>query len=249
MRYVLTFVLGVAIGAASIFFLLRHVRSVPAPVARAAAAPTTTSTAPPPATPKSEEELLAARVGMQISPAETPIEKAIADEPMQKAMPPLNLPANLSAESILIPVVGVRREELREMFHERRGSHEHRAIDIMAPRGTPVVASIDGSVGKLFLSKAGGITVYEYDPAKEYIYYYAHLDGYAPGLVEGQQLHRGDVIGFVGTSGNAPLDAPHLHFAIEKLTEPGRWWKSEPIDPYPLLTARGVTVHRAAATP
>jgi murein DD-endopeptidase MepM/ murein hydrolase activator NlpD len=241
MRYLLTFVLGVAVGAASIFFFMRRPLPVPPPVVQEIreAAPSA------PAAAKTEEQALAAKVGMEISPAETPMEHNIADEPSQKTTPVLETPTNLPADSLLIPVVGVHRNDLHDMFHERRGSREHRAIDIAAPRGTPVIASIDGTVGKLFLSKAGGITVYQYDPTKAWIYYYAHLDGYATGLVEGQQLHRGDVIGFVGTSGNAPPNAPHLHFAIEKLTEPGRWWKSEPIDPYPLLNSRGVTVEKS----
>lgn len=147
----------------------------------------------------------------------------------------------MAADAIAIPVAGVERSDLRDTFNDARGDRVHRAIDIHAPRGTPVVAAIGGTVAKLFLSKAGGMTVYQYDPAKVWVYYYAHLDGYAEGLAEGQQLRRGDVIGFVGTSGNAAPDAPHLHFAIERLTEPGRWWKSEPINPYTLLSTRGVT--------
>lgn len=243
MRYVLTFVLGLVVGAASVYFL-RQGRTAPPPVdAVAAARPAAES----PGVVKTQEEELAARTGIEISLASAPTEQAIADEPLQKTAPPLNPPSGLTSDSLVIPVVDVRREDLRDMFREKRGgSREHRAIDIMAPRGTPVVASIDGPVAKLFLSKPGGITVYQFDPAKSFIYYYAHLDGYAPGLVEGRQLRRGDVIGFVGTSGNAPPNAPHLHFAIEKLTEPGRWWKSEPVDPYPLLKSRGVTIHRAA---
>jgi murein DD-endopeptidase MepM/ murein hydrolase activator NlpD len=246
MRYFLMFLLGLVAGVGSTIYFMRP-KLPTTPPATASATPVNVpanETPKQPVRPPTEEELLAARVGMQIAPAQTPSEHAIADEPQLKEMPALSTPPNITPESILIPVVGVQRSELRSMFHERRGSREHRAIDIAAPRGTQVIASIDGTVGKLFLSKAGGITVYEYDPKKEWIYYYAHLDGYAPGLVEGQQLRRGDVIGFVGTSGNAPPNAPHLHFAIEKLTEPGRWWKSEPVDPYPLLTTRGVTVER-----
>lgn len=245
-RHVLTFILGVTVGAAWILILIRFSPRVTAPVSSETATAPVIVAIPPPASVKSREEVLADRVGMQISPTEAAIEQAITAEPYLKTIPPLKPPTNLTAESIVIPVVGVRREELRDNYHERRGSREHRAVDIMAPRGTPVVAAIDGSVGKLFLSKAGGITLYQYDPEQAYIYYYAHLDAYAPGLVEGQQLHRGEVIGFVGTSGNAPPNAPHLHFAIEKLTEPGVWWKSDPIDPYPLLTRRGITIERVA---
>ena len=244
MRTILAFLLGLIVGSTATYFVVRPARPAPvAAVTRVEASPAGSSA--PPAIRKSEEEELAARTGILISPAETHAEKEIANEPQQKKTPALNVPAELAADSIVIPVVGVRREELRDAFHEARGGREHRAIDIAAERGTPVVAAIDGTVAKLFLSKPGGITVYEYDPSKTFIYYYAHLDGYASGLTEGQQLRRGDVIGFVGTSGNAPPNAPHLHFSIEKLTEPGRWWKSDPIDPWPLLTSRGVTIHRA----
>lgn len=232
MRYVITLLVGVAIGGASAFFLV----GTRCPKCGGESVVTTTS---PPAP-------VAAAVTVPVAPAEVPVDETVAAEPPLKPTPALNEPSGLAADAIVIPVVGARREDLKAMFHERRGSREHRAIDIMAPRATPVLAAIDGTVGKLFLSKPGGITIYQYDPTKTWIYYYAHLDGYAPGLAEGQQLRRGDVIGYVGTSGNANPDAPHLHFSIEKLTEPGKWWQSEPIDPYPLLMERGVTVHRSA---
>jgi murein DD-endopeptidase MepM/ murein hydrolase activator NlpD len=245
MRYAVTFILGLAVGAASVFFLLRRPREVELPVRAPAVAPAAHPAAHRAATstaaPLSEEAVLSTRVGMQISP----VTSENGDEPSQKSIPKLNLPDSLTGDAVVIPVADVRREDLHDMFHERRGTREHRAIDIASPRGTPVLAAIDGTVAKLFLSKPGGITLYEYDPSKAYAYYYAHLDGYAPGIAEGQALHRGDVIGFVGTSGNAPPNAPHLHFSIEKLTTPGRWWQSDAIDPYPILTTRGVTIHRA----
>lgn len=190
--------------------------------------------------------IAAATSTIAIVPSQMPTEAALADQPMQKPTPALIEPVSLAPDALVIPVVGVRREQLKPMFNDRRGSSRaHRAIDIMAPRSTQVLAAIDGTVGKLFLSKPGGITIYQYDPTRSWIYYYAHLDAYAPGLVEGKQLRRGDVIGFVGSSGNANPDSPHLHFSIEKLTEPGKWWKSEPIDPYPLLTTRGITITKA----
>ncbi len=232
LRYVITLLVGIVIGGASAFFL---VGTRCPKCGGESVAPSSPAPAP-----------VAAAVSVPIAPNEVPMDETIADEPALKPTPALNEPAGLDADAIVIPVVGARREDLKAMFNERRGSREHRAIDIMAPRATPVLAAIDGTVGKLFLSKPGGITIYQYDPTRSWIYYYAHLDGYAPGLVEGQQLRRGDVIGYVGTSGNARPDAPHLHFSIEKLTEPGKWWQSEPIDPYPLLMQRGVTVHRSA---
>jgi murein DD-endopeptidase MepM/ murein hydrolase activator NlpD len=135
-----------------------------------------------------------------------------------------------------VPVQGVKRSALRDTFSEARGSSRaHEAIDIMAPRRTPVIAAQDGTVAKLFASQAGGLTIYQFDPSATFCYYYAHLDGYADGLREGQTVHRGDVIGYVGSTGNASADAPHLHFAIFRLTPERQWWKGEPINPYPVL--------------
>ena len=138
---------------------------------------------------------------------------------------------------LIIPVAGVQAAALHDMFDERRGGgRKHEAIDIMAPRGTPVLATDEGSVKKLFTSVPGGLTVYQFAPDGRYCYYYAHLDSYAAGLHEGQQLKRGELVGYVGTTGNAPKNAPHLHFAIFLLDAERRWWKGTPINPYPLLT-------------
>jgi len=128
------------------------------------------------------------------------------------------------------------RRELRDSFYETRGStRSHEAIDIMAPRNTPILAVEDGTIARLFESKAGGITVYQFDPATRYVYYYAHLERYADRLQEGHHVQRGQVLGYVGTSGNAPRDTPHLHFAIFRLTEAKQWWRGNPIDPYEVL--------------
>ncbi len=137
---------------------------------------------------------------------------------------------------LAMPVAGVDPATLRDDFGDARGgARTHGAIDIAAPRGTPVHAVDDGTVRKLFTSVPGGLTVYQFDLESRYCYYYAHLDGYAAGLAEGQALRRGDVIGYVGTTGNAPKDAPHLHFAVSRLQPDRRWWTGTPIDPYPLL--------------
>ncbi len=139
--------------------------------------------------------------------------------------------------SLLIPVAGVKAAELVDTFADARGSGRvHDAIDIMAPRGTPVLAASDGKLVKLFTSVPGGLTIYEFDPSGTYGYYYAHLDAYAPGIHEGSDLKRGDVIGRVGSTGNASADAPHLHFAVFLLGPERRWWQGVAIDPYPLLT-------------
>lgn len=142
----------------------------------------------------------------------------------------------LAARNLTIPVSGVSAEKLVRSYHDARtGGREHEALDILAPRNTPVVAVEDGVIAKLFFSKAGGITVYQFDPSREYSYYYAHLERYADGLKEGDTVHRGQVIGYVGTSGNAPPDTPHLHFAVFRLTPDKHWWEGTPIDPYDLL--------------
>lgn len=135
-----------------------------------------------------------------------------------------------------VPVQGARREDLRGMFDDQRGaSRRHEAIDMLAPRHTPVIAVEDGTIARLFISDAGGITVYQFDPTSTYCYYYAHLEGYAAGLKEGDRVRRGDLLGYVGTTGNAPKDTPHLHFAIFQLTDQKQWWQGTPIDPYTVL--------------
>jgi murein DD-endopeptidase MepM/ murein hydrolase activator NlpD len=142
---------------------------------------------------------------------------------------------------LIVPVVGVARTAMRDTFDETRGTRRHEAIDILAPRGTPVIAADDGVVQKLFTSVAGGLTVYEFDPDQRFCYYYAHLDSYAAGLHEGQPLRRGEVLGYVGTSGNAPKDTPHLHFALIRLDPDRRWWKGTYVNPYPFLFSQTVT--------
>ena len=143
--------------------------------------------------------------------------------------------------AITIPVAGVERAELKDTFGDPRTGHLHGALDIMAARGTPVLAAVDGTIRKLFTSRAGGITIYEFDVPESMNYYYAHLDRYADGLREGMKVRRGDVIGYVGSTGNAPAHAPHLHFAVSVLPSTKEWWKGDAIDPYPMLMDRGVT--------
>jgi peptidoglycan LD-endopeptidase LytH len=145
-------------------------------------------------------------------------------------------PPAAADDGLAVPVLGVPRAQLHDTYDEARsGGRVHEALDIMAPKGTPVVSAVDGTIAKLHLSDAGGLTIYVFDDARERAYYYAHLDAYAPGLVEGQRVRRGDVLGTVGVSGNAPKDAPHLHFAIFVLGPEKRWWEGTPVNPYPLL--------------
>jgi murein DD-endopeptidase MepM/ murein hydrolase activator NlpD len=142
----------------------------------------------------------------------------------------------LKDRDLLIPVEGVKPEQLSRTFTQpRSGGRAHEAIDILAPMNTPVMAVEDGSVARLFYSQAGGITIYQFDPTERFCYYYAHLSRYAEGLREGQHVSKGQVIGYVGVSGNAPKNTPHLHFAIFQLTDAKRWWEGSPLDPYDVL--------------
>lgn len=141
----------------------------------------------------------------------------------------------LAARHLTIPVQGVSADKLVDSFQDARTGHEHEALDILAPRNTPVLAVEDGTIAKLFLSKAGGTTIYQFDPSGQYCYYYAHLERYADGLGEGNHVTRGQVIAYVGTSGNAPKNTPHLHFAIFRLTPEKHWWQGTAIDPYYVL--------------
>jgi peptidoglycan LD-endopeptidase LytH len=141
--------------------------------------------------------------------------------------------AYLRHRRLQVPLPDLDVKALRSSFSEKRGgSRAHEAIDIMAPRNTSVQAVDDGCVAKLFESKAGGLTVYQFDPTLTYTYYYAHLERYAARIEEGDPVRRGQVIGYVGTSGNAPPDTPHLHFAIFIMGVEKRWWQGTPIDPF-----------------
>jgi murein DD-endopeptidase MepM/ murein hydrolase activator NlpD len=143
----------------------------------------------------------------------------------------------LERRRLEVPVQGTGRNQLRDSFEEGRagGLRKHEAMDIMAARGTPVRSVEAGRVAKLFKSVAGGLTIYVFDPTEMFVYYYAHLDRYAHGLREGQPVARGEVIGYVGSTGNASDDAPHLHFAIFQLDADRKWWQGTPINPYHVL--------------
>ena len=152
------------------------------------------------------------------------------------SLPPAPMPADLAVRDLLVPVQGVTRQSLQDTFKDARSQGRvHDAIDILAPRNTPILAVEAGRIVKLFTSDKGGLTIYQFDPTETYSYYYAHLERYAPGLAEGNQVTRGQVLGYVGTSGNAPPDTPHLHFAITLLPPQKNWWQGQPINPYPIL--------------
>jgi hypothetical protein len=143
--------------------------------------------------------------------------------------------SELGDRDLLIPVEGVQANDLVPSYDDARGLRKHEALDILAPMSAPVRAVEDGRIARLFHSKAGGITIYQFDPTERFCYYYAHLSRYADGLRENDRVSRGQVIGYVGTTGNAPKDTPHLHFAIFRLTSEKHWWEGTPLDPYPIL--------------
>ena len=152
-------------------------------------------------------------------------------------MPELPEPTLGAMGALLVPVRGIEPSQLRDTYDEKRGgdTRVHEALDIPAPRGTPVLSATGGRVLKLFDSKAGGKMVYAADSSERFILMYAHLDSYANGLAEGQPLTRGQVLGAVGTTGNAPPNLPHLHFAIARSNDVKVWWKGMPVNPFPML--------------
>ena len=167
--------------------------------------------------------------------------------PIQRAEPPSPAPPPVEAQrpelvvgpgGLAIPVAGIKAEQLADTYTQSRagGARVHNAIDIMAPTGTPVVAAAPGIVEKLYNSQGGGgITAYVRSPDRQWIYYYAHLDRYAPGLREGQQVRQGDPIGTVGFTGNANPAGPHLHFAVHRMAQGEDWHEGTAVNPYPLL--------------
>lgn len=209
--------------------------AVTAPPSAPSSAPSRLPGAPVEAAPPLAQAPIARPIGAaahsDLSPLLPPI-GAVPGPVLSDAQP---LPTPAGPRRLAIPVAGVKPGDLRDTFTEARGDRKHEAIDILAPRNTPVLAVDDGKIEKLFFSQRGGTTAYQFDPTRTYSYYYAHLDAYAPGLVAGQEVKRGDLIGYVGTSGNASPDTPHLHFQIFRLTPEKRWWEGQPIDPYPFF--------------
>ncbi len=211
--------------------------------AAAAAVPGAGSSAKPTVEAPAAREDATAQPARRADEAATAAVRAARATPQGAAPPITPLPddtARLAARSLTLPVQGVRAAQLTDTFTDARagGGRRHDAIDIMAPAGTPVLAVEDGRLTKLFFSQGGGgITLYQFDPDERYAYYYAHLERYADGLQEGQALRRGQVIGYVGSTGNASADAPHLHFAITRLGPKKEWWKGEALNPYPILTS------------
>ena len=145
----------------------------------------------------------------------------------------------VAPSGLALPVVGIKPDQLVDTYDQARGAgRRHDAIDIMAGEGTPVIAASDGTIEKFFNSARGGLTIYERSPDQKWMYYYAHLSAYAPGLAEGQQVKRGQVIARVGHTGDASAAGPHLHFAINSMAPGERWWDGTAINPYPLLAGK-----------
>lgn len=191
---------------------------------------------------KADREALppAADVAGAVEPAPSvqtaPMAEADSDETV--FTPPATAETDLMTKNLVLPVLGYDIADLTPQFDDRRGNRGHRALDFMAPRGTPVLAIDDGVVVKFFDSERGGITIYQYDPTESWIYYYAHLDARADGIEEGDAVRQGQVIGTVGSTGNAEASAPHLHLAIKRLGDEKNWWEGEPVDPYPAFASQ-----------
>jgi murein DD-endopeptidase MepM/ murein hydrolase activator NlpD len=143
----------------------------------------------------------------------------------------------LRNKDLVIPVAGVGPSRIEDTFSAGRdgGERQHNAVDILAPRNTPVVAADDGVILRMSSNALGGITIYTVDREHEFVYYYAHLDHYRKGVKAGQAIRKGDTLAFVGTTGNAPKNVPHLHFQIMLWPSDGKYWYGEPVNPYPIL--------------
>jgi murein DD-endopeptidase MepM/ murein hydrolase activator NlpD len=228
MKWLITFILGVLVGAAILFVALQDVPDKPATEVAATA----------PAAPG----IPASQIEGQLPPAPVVVPNLEdADLPLRPT-PDATAAAGTAAPTtmpgkLLVPVQGIKSAQLTDTFYQPRGEQrQHEALDIMAPTGTPVVAVADGKVAKLFHSKPGGLTVYQFDPTGQFAYYYAHLDRYADGIAEGMEVKRGTLIGYVGVTGNSDPNAPHLHFAVVALTPEKQWWKGTPLNPFPLMS-------------
>jgi murein DD-endopeptidase MepM/ murein hydrolase activator NlpD len=238
MRVILSFVVGVLVGAGGLFAWLHQ---MPQTQPQSQSADARTGSLPPPAPGPTLDGQLppAPHVMPDLTELDLPLRPAIGDAAADAGPNSVAAPT-LPDGKLAMPVEGVDIAQVSDTYDQSRGNarngeRRHEALDIMAPRGAKVFAAADGKLVKLFTSKPGGLTIYQFDPSEKYAYYYAHLDRYADGLQEGQTLHKGDLIGYVGSSGNADAKAPHLHFAVFELTPQKQWWQGTPVDPYPLL--------------
>jgi murein DD-endopeptidase MepM/ murein hydrolase activator NlpD len=243
MKWLLTLIIGAVLGAAGLFVYLRqvpHAAPVSTVVVPGNAGPALVAPPAPPA-PASSAAIDAALPAAPVVPTDLneldlPLKPSAADAAALKNLPAVAAVATPAVGRLSVPVEGIKYASLSDNFNQPRGSERHHeALDIMAPKGTPVVAVADGKLVKLFNSKPGGLTIYQFDPSATHAYYYAHLDRYADGIKEGMLLKRGQLIGYVGVTGNSDPAAPHLHFAVVELTPAKQWWKGTAINPYPLM--------------
>jgi murein DD-endopeptidase MepM/ murein hydrolase activator NlpD len=166
-------------------------------------------------------------------PEETPVATPAASSSSSPSTEDANFVGRLK---LIIPVAGVRADQLIDTFSAARAEgRTHDAIDIPAAAGTPVLAATEGEIVRLFQSDRGGTTIYQLSPDKKLVFYYAHLQAYADGIVAGKYVHQGEVIAYVGDTGNAGPGNFHLHFSIAILADPKRYWDGTNINPYPIL--------------
>lgn len=228
MKWIMTFIGGTLLGVIALFIYLRKVgNEAPPPVVVPPAVTAPAAPAPAAALPAAPD------VPTDLTEADLPIRPAASEVP---AIGKVDGITATGQAKLMIPVEGIKPADISDNFNQPRGADRlHEALDIMAPKGAKVYATADGKVVKLFNSKQGGLTVYQFDPTDTYAYYYAHLDRYADGIKEGDVLKRGDLVGYVGVTGNSDPNAPHLHFAVFELTPEKQWWKGTPVNPYPLM--------------
>ena len=242
------FFFGMLFGVSALYFLadVRWPKAGPTVVGPVVVGPVAVEPVPPPKPPQPlPREPAPEPVLPELAPSTPPNPPATpeAADPERTGIPANIIPPEqvppqepLPRDTLLIPVQGISAARLSDTFTQARADGRvHEAIDILSPTGTPVLAVADGRIVKLFNSKPGGLTLYQFDPSETYAYYYAHLDRYAQGIVEGQQVKRGDLIAYVGSTGNANPAAPHLHFAVFELGPKKNWWQGKAINPYPLL--------------
>jgi murein DD-endopeptidase MepM/ murein hydrolase activator NlpD len=199
----------------------------------------------PPGPAKTESHgVLTAAPSKRVPPRENPPVSPAGPADARLSAPPPAAPTATTGDvprgRLRVPIDGETVESLKGGFSDTRGGNRpHEAVDILAPRNTPVHAVENGTIAKLFHSKAGGLTIYQFDPTGHLCYYYAHLQRYAADVKEGMKVAQGDVIGYVGTTGNAPPNTPHLHFAVFELNADKHWWQGRAIDPYLVFKDRG----------
>lgn len=217
--FLLTFLFA---GAVLTFSLVGWIQCLPCKSGRQSAPPFVAQSVP------------AATSGQAAAVSQTPADNQTRppqDEPNQAG----NVAAS-TGPKLLIPVAGIKEDQLRDTFSEARSEgRTHNAIDIIAPRGTPVLAAVAGKIARLFTSDRGGLTIYQLSPDEKLVFYYAHLERYADGMADGRIVKQGEVIGYVGDTGNAGAGNYHLHFAVWQVTDPKRYWDGMNLNPYPLL--------------